>query len=206
VDCTPFRDALSARLDGEPSAMRAEDVDRHLAGCTACRAWAADAATVTRGARVTAAEPVPDRTASILAAAGRLRPRRTQPQLLPSATTWRVALVALAAAHLALALPGLLDAASAGAAAHRASELAAFDAALGAGFLLAAWRPERAAGMAPLVAVAVVGLLLTSIAGLVAGRTDLVAESPHLLDLIGVLALVALGRAAPPVRRWTAFA
>jgi len=43
MDCSSFRDAISARLDGEEAGLRDEAVDAHLAHCADCRGWAAAA-------------------------------------------------------------------------------------------------------------------------------------------------------------------
>jgi predicted anti-sigma-YlaC factor YlaD len=68
MQCAPFREAISARLDGEPSGVPAAALDAHLAACPGCTAWADDAALVTRRARLAPAPPVPDLTAAVLAA------------------------------------------------------------------------------------------------------------------------------------------
>jgi predicted anti-sigma-YlaC factor YlaD len=200
VHCDHYREALSAALDGEPPGIDPAVLDRHLTSCAACRAWQGRAIALGRATRITAAESVPDLTAPILAAVSVSQQCGTA-RRLPSPTVWRVALVALAVGHVATGVPGLLDVGSAGAAAHAASELGAFDAALAAGFLLAAWRPAYAAGMAPLVGLAVLALTITSIASIAAGRTDITAEAPHLLDVAGVIALGSVGGGVPRLRR-----
>src|SRR3954447_2506420 len=68
MQCQIFREAISARLDGEPLGMPVHSLDEHLADCSACLAWADDAALVTRRARLAPAPPVPDLTATVLAA------------------------------------------------------------------------------------------------------------------------------------------
>lgn len=74
MTCVPFREAISARLDAEPLGMPGSELDSHLSTCAACSAWAADAARVTRRARLSAAPPVPDLTATVLAALPRELP------------------------------------------------------------------------------------------------------------------------------------
>lgn len=59
VDCIQWREALSARLDGEESAAERGAVDAHLAICDACCRFADDAARVTRLARTTVATQAP---------------------------------------------------------------------------------------------------------------------------------------------------
>ena len=57
--------AVSALLDGEDPGCPAGELERHLAGCPTCRAWAHSAGQVTRRARLQATR-VPDLTDSIL--------------------------------------------------------------------------------------------------------------------------------------------
>lgn len=69
MDCVQCREEVSALLDGEAGAPR-EVVADHLARCAACRGFAGTAERVDRLVRVRPAEPVPDLTAAVLAAAG----------------------------------------------------------------------------------------------------------------------------------------
>jgi hypothetical protein len=72
VDCEDFRDALSARLDGEEGAADARrPVDAHLARCEDCACWYDAAAEITRRVRTTAAVVWPDVSDAVLA---RVRP------------------------------------------------------------------------------------------------------------------------------------
>src|SRR4051794_11813321 len=68
MQCQNFREAISARLDGEPLGMPVRALDEHLDGCVDCVTWADEAALVTRRARLAPAPPVPDLTATVLAA------------------------------------------------------------------------------------------------------------------------------------------
>ena len=74
MSCASFREAISARLDGEALGMPAADLDGHLDACAACTEWAARAGLVTRRARLAAAPAVPDLTATVLAALPRELP------------------------------------------------------------------------------------------------------------------------------------
>ena len=67
MDCTLYREAVSARLDGETTGLASAALDEHLAICPACRVWADAAQRVTRRARVGLADPVPDLTDTIMA-------------------------------------------------------------------------------------------------------------------------------------------
>ncbi|HEY6797790.1 MAG TPA: zf-HC2 domain-containing protein [Kineosporiaceae bacterium] len=62
MDCRTCREALSARLDGEPEPMASRLVDAHRSGCPACRSWQAEATAVSRRLRVGPVMPGPDFT------------------------------------------------------------------------------------------------------------------------------------------------
>ena len=193
MDCDPYREVLSARLDG-----RGDDdpgVDAHVAGCPACQAWLA--AVEGLGARVDEhrAQAVTDRSPAILAAladelAAEERDARDE-SLLP----WRAGLIALGVVELALALPVLLLGHEAGAGTHVAREMGSFDVALAVGFLVAAWRPARAWGMVPLVAVLAACLAVTSGVDIAEGRATFGGELLHLTHLLGLVLLWMLAHA-----------
>lgn len=74
MQCTPYREAVSARLDGESPGLPAGELDAHLGACPGCAAWARQAELVTRRARLAPAPAVPDLTATVLAALPRELP------------------------------------------------------------------------------------------------------------------------------------
>jgi predicted anti-sigma-YlaC factor YlaD len=189
MDCTTCRELLSARLDGEDTGLEAGAADAHLAGCPACQAFLAGSAELSRRVRVGEAEPIPDQTAAILARIGasERRPAGHRGEL-------RVGLAIVGLLQLLLGLPALLGLDPA-IPVHAARELGSFDVALAAGFLFAAWRPARAAGMLPLVAVLVLCLLVTAVLDVAAGRTPAAMEAIHALEVAG---LVLLWRLASP--------
>lgn len=189
--CVSVRDTVSAALDGEAPALPAAEVQRHLAACTGCRRFEAALPGVNRQVTVAVADAVPDLTETILGAlapdAGGRAPRRTQELR---------SVVGLAGAiQLALAVPVLLGVV--GPAAHLGRDLAAFELALGAGLLLAAWQPPRATGVLPIAVVVAVVATLGGIVDLAAGRASFVSELGHLAELVGVAALWALVRRLP---------
>ena len=100
----------------------------------------------------------------------------------------RVALGLVAAAQVAVALPAL-GGNDLGAPVHVAHEQAAWGLALAAGLALGAWRPGRAAGLFPLVAVFVGCLTVLGLADIGAGRAVPSAEVPHLMSLVGLTLL-----------------
>lgn len=200
MDCQPFREALSAIIDGEDPGMAWDDLQRHLADCGVCRRWSDDVNALNASLPLIAADAVPDLSDAVFA-------RIAPPVTIESTVTpapgkgqrpWRVALALVALAQLGVALPALLLGADAGASPHLAHELGSWDVALTVGFLFAAWRPARAWGMLPLVAALVVCLTVTSGVGLADGEASVLRESSHVLDLAGLLLLWVLARDSRP--------
>jgi predicted anti-sigma-YlaC factor YlaD len=189
--CDDVQDALSARLDGEslPPGLDDDSVDDHVATCAECSAFAAGAAAQHRAVRVRPAEPVPDLTATILAATAPLRPQ-------PVREWARYGLLAVAATQLVLAIPALLFGDDPGASIHVARELGSFDVAIAVGLLWAAWQPQRAAGLLPLAIALAGAMVLTGVLDVVGDDAPALGEAHHVLDLAGLLLLWAL--AHPP--------
>jgi len=193
MSCDPFREALSALIDGEAPNLDAPAIDAHLQTCARCTAWADELGTLHRRVRVREAEVVPDLTDGILALAPVVpsAPGRRRPVHISTA---RWALIVVALTQLALAAPALLLGEDAGATVHVAREIGSFDVALAVGLLVAAWQPRRAWGLLP-VAVAL-GLVmgLTALVDLVGGTASTLGEAHHLLDLAGVALLWVVAR------------
>ncbi len=193
MTCAPFREAVSARLDGEPPGMPASELDRHLEQCPGCAAWADDAAAVTRRARLAAAPDVPDLTAAVLTALPRELPgaaASARARLADSAL--RMALIAVGVAQAALAWPVLTSGAGAmSAPVHMAHETGAWNLAVAAAFLAVGAAPGLAAGALPFLGSFAVLLVPVTVADLGAGHVHAERAVVHLLVLAGV-ALVAV--------------
>jgi predicted anti-sigma-YlaC factor YlaD len=192
MTCSLIREVISAELDGEDPGFDRQLVDGHLRRCAGCRAFAAralDLVVATRGVRV---EEVPDLSSRIVADAVASRDARL--------VTWpvRVGLVFVAAAQLVLAVPGLVFGSDDGAPVHVAHEMGSWDLALAIAFLFVAWRPLRAVGLLPFVAVLAAGLCLTAVVDLANGHAVALLETSHLLELVGTALLWLLAR---PVSR-----
>jgi predicted anti-sigma-YlaC factor YlaD len=202
MSCSPFREAVSARLDGEPLGMPARQLDDHLAACAACADWADAAARVTRRVRLAAAPQVPDMTAAVLAALpGELPGMAAAARSRLLGTALRLALLIVGVAQVALAWPVLAWGAGAmSAPVHVAHETGAWNLAVGAAFLAVAAAPRLAAGALPFLGTFAVLLVPVTIADLGAGHVHAERAVAHLLLLAGV-ALVAMvawrGRRAP---------
>lgn len=183
--CARYRDAISARFDGEDPGRPEPELDAHLKRCPACAAFAAALAIPTLGAGVRP-EPAVDRTAAILAALGRADQEATSTSS------------ALAGLRFALALLGVVAIGVAGVAmvagdpsvpAHTSRHVAAFEIALGVGFLTAALRPRTAVGLLPLVAT--LGLLIVAgaVHDVASGAVGGGGEAQHVVEIAGVLVL-----------------
>jgi predicted anti-sigma-YlaC factor YlaD len=195
MDCTHARTELSARLDGEALGVPVAALDTHLAGCAGCRAFAQEAEALHRGLRVQAIAPVPDLTADVLAAIGRAS---TPP---PAVEALRVGLAVVGLVQIGLALPSLLLGEDAGLPVHTARHLGSFAVALAVGFLVAAWRPNRIAGLLAVTAALVACFLVTSALDVAAGRTALTNEAGHATELVGLGLLWCLARTSGQGRR-----
>src|SRR4051794_41709847 len=137
MPCQTFREAISARLDGEPLGMPVQELDGHLDGCAACGRWADDAARVTRRARLAPAPPVPDLTATVLAALPRELPGAAvaaRARLI--GTALRLALLAVAIGQAGLAgAPPMSGTPAVSGTLHMAHEAGAWDPAAAAAVL-----------------------------------------------------------------------
>lgn len=206
MECQECRTALSARLDDEADPREHADVDAHLAGCVQCSRWYDEAAAVTRLARtgpVTTRIDVTDAAAA--AAPGRARARVTM--LL------RAILAVAGVAQLTLGVLQLVAAGSAEGHAHGGTifgaldaghvghESAAWDIALGAGFLWIAARRSRPTGILPLLSVFVGALVALNISGLATGTIDLAHVAVHAFVAVGYLTILALSRPSLAVHR-----
>src|SRR3954454_15479166 len=209
ASCERWREMLSAQLDGEDDPAGRSLVDEHLAGCAGCRQWLDGAATVNRLTRI-GVGVAPDLSASILAAAEKSPPRRR----FPLAAALYIALAGVGAVQLILGLDQIgggvvgthvhhaLDATPA----HLWHESAAWNFAVGAGYLFIALRRTRPSGLVPMLTAFVGMLLLLSVNDLTGGRVDATRLVSHGFVILGYLIVVALSRvtggfAAPPGAR-----
>ncbi|WP_410631265.1 zf-HC2 domain-containing protein [Amycolatopsis sp. cmx-4-83] len=201
VDCSELRESISARVDGEQPVVPDEVIDRHLAGCPACRDWQERAVALRRLTLVREAPRVPDLTDRILAEVPAPRPQR-----------WglRVALGLVALAQSGLGLAELLGAdvghaahGGLAVAVHLGNESAAWNVAIGIGLLWAALRPATAAGLLPALSGFVVVLGFVSGVDLTTGQVAFDRVASHGLVVAGVALLFAVRRqhrrqTAPP--------
>jgi predicted anti-sigma-YlaC factor YlaD len=197
--CERWRELVSAQLDGEDDPADRPRVEEHLAGCAGCRTWLDRAAAVNRLTRTGLVADVPDLSAAILAAlpvAPERRRWRVGPGLL------YVALAAVGAVQLILGL-AQVGGGSSGAHVHTGldatpghlwHESAAWNVAVGAGFLFIALRRNRPTGLVPMLTAFVGMLLLLSVNDLSAARVDTARLVSHGFVIVGYLIVVALSR------------
>ncbi|WP_433233080.1 zf-HC2 domain-containing protein [Micromonospora sp. CA-248260] len=210
MGCEQWREILSAQLDGEETPAERIAVDAHLDGCTGCRDWCDQAATVTRRSRLALSAPAPapgrrrravpgpDLTDAVLAALP--APRRLRDRLV---FALRTGLALIGALQLVLGLAqvgrgpaaghahGALDTLTSG---HLWHESAAWNIAVGAGFLFVAARRTPTSGLLPTLSAFVGALVLLSANDLVTGRVEPARLVSHGFLLTGYLIVVALSR------------
>ena len=184
MQCDRFREAISARIDGEDAGLPDGALDAHLEDCADCRAWQQRAHAVTRRARLGGHFLDHDLTSHVLAAvpAGATGRRRRLAQ--------RAGLAAIAATQLAITVPLLLLGHDHDAGRHAAHELGSFDLALAIAFAIGAIRPKLAAGLAWPCAIAAAGLTGTAVVDWIGGQTPGADEAQHLAAVAGALLLV----------------
>jgi predicted anti-sigma-YlaC factor YlaD len=194
MTCSAYREAISARLDGEALGMPSRELDDHLAACTGCADWAGEAEVVTRRARLVAAPPVPDLTAAVLGALPRELPgaaAAARARLVDSGL--RLALLAVGVAQAAFAWPVLSTGAGAmSAPVHMVHETGAWNLAVAAAFLAVAAGPRLGAGALPVLGSFTALLLPVTLADLAAGHVHVERAVAHLLLLAGVLLVSAV--------------
>jgi predicted anti-sigma-YlaC factor YlaD len=195
--CERWRELVSAQLDGEDDPADRPRVEAHLSRCAGCREWLERAAAVNRLTRTGVVPDVPDLSAAVLAA---LPPVPVPSRRLASGPLY-VALAAVGAVQLIL---GLAQVGGGGSAhvhtgldatpGHLWHESAAWNVAVGAGFLFIALRRNRPTGLVPMLTAFVGMLLLLSVNDLSAARVDTARLVSHGFVILGYLIVVALSR------------
>jgi predicted anti-sigma-YlaC factor YlaD len=98
------------------------------------------------------------------------------------------------------AVPALVLGEDAGLPVHAARHVGSFDLALAVGFLFAAWRPSRIAGLLPVVTALVACLIGTSLLDVLDGRTGALTEAQHVVEVVGLAAAWLLAHPLRPGR------
>jgi len=209
MGCEQWREVLSAQLDGEETAAERTAAQGHLDGCAECRAWFTAAAAVTRRVRTRLVSAMPDRTEAILAATAEAPARRQWWRRLAGSGQLavgrgrlvgglRAALGLLGAVQLVLGLAQVGRGAAADhlhpAGQHLWHESAAWNVAVGAGFLFVAVRRSPPAGLLPMLSAFVGTLLLLSVNDLATGSVGGERLVSHGFLVVGYLITVLLSR------------
>ncbi|MEO3925511.1 zf-HC2 domain-containing protein [Micromonosporaceae bacterium B7E4] len=197
--CEQYREALSARLDGEDDPVERAGVDRHLAGCAECRSWLESATALNRLARTSVVPPPMEIDDRLLAAApGPGRAARLASTLRVALGVVGIAQFLLGAAQIAgigaTNHPHGLEVVLGGGPDHLWHESAAWNVALGAGFAWIALRRTRPLGLVPTLTAFVAVLTLLSVNDAIAGRVDPNRILSHGLILAGYLIILGLSR------------
>lgn len=190
--CERCREALSARMDGEDPGLSDIALDVHLTTCAQCRRFAVAVGALDMESAGSTGPPA-DHSADILSAVG--AERRAGLQRAPSVPVARLVLGMVGFAQLLTALPYVWSLTGA----HAARDLAAFELALGIGFVVAAVRPVTAVGLLPTAAAVVAVLAVVVVGDVVGGRIGVAREAVHATEVVGValLWLLAPGRTRP---------
>ncbi|MEE6263213.1 zf-HC2 domain-containing protein [Plantactinospora sonchi] len=201
MGCEQYREALSARLDGEEEVAERAATERHLAGCAECRAWLESATTLNRYARTSLVPAAPLEIDQVLldAAPGPRRARLGRALWIALGVVG-VAQFLLGAAQIAgvgvvdTAHSHGLEAVLGGGPNHLWHESAAWNVALGAGFAWIALRRTRPQGLLPTLTAFVAVLTLLSTNDVIAGRVDAERILSHGLIVAGYLIILGLSR------------
>ncbi len=196
ASCDRIREAISARLDGEEPGVPDRLIDEHVAECPSCNGFLDGVQRLNPELRVLPSPVMRDLTPGVLASIGETEPafqRRLAMRL-------RAGLVLAAVVQIVLAIPALLLGHDDGGPVHLARHEGSFEVALAASFLLAAWRPARAAALTVVVGALMVCMVVTASVDLGLGHTTFVDELDHLPLIAGYLMMWPLThpfRAAP---------
>jgi predicted anti-sigma-YlaC factor YlaD len=187
MDCAEVRTLMSAAMDGDLQAST--ELEAHVAGCDGCTEWREEAHRLTRLGMESAPAGLTNKVASLLPK-GFARYR-----WIRLALAWGGVLLVVWHA------PGMIDSGSDLLIRHLSRHQHTFGVALGVVFLFVAWRPDRAYGTVPMAATFTVALAGAAIVDLVMGASTLSREASHLVEIIGLGLVWALGLSAGPGRR-----
>ena len=202
MKCEVAREALSARLDGEPQPVLAQQVDAHLQSCAGCRDWLIGAAVQTRRMAAVSARRGPDLADQIMASV-----RSTAASLW-----WRGGLIAVGVGQIVVAAAqmsgldfGMVHTEGHGAAtgAHLLHESTAWLVALGVAMIAAGVWTVAAVGVAAITgayAVALLGYVAVDAASGQVTASRVISHIPILVGLVFVL-LVVRDRFGSPIPR-----
>jgi predicted anti-sigma-YlaC factor YlaD len=179
MDCSRWRDALSAIADGESADIDERLVAAHVARCAGCQSYQEMIQSSPTFERLAAAPDMPDLSGPI----SRLNAAADR------AAHWsilRIVLAVVAVQVVAFALPALILGEEQGVATHSARHLGAFGVAYGVALMVVVVRPARARSILPVAMVLAGAQVLGAVVDLATGRIPLVGETRHLPQIISV--------------------
>jgi predicted anti-sigma-YlaC factor YlaD len=192
MDCSRWRDAISAIVDGEEAGIDDRLVAAHVDRCPACRSYQeliGSSRGIVRIGEPAAMSDLSKRVSKLTAAADRV-------------ARWsvlRIMLAVVAVQVIAFALPALVLGEEGDAATHAARHLGAFGVAYGVALLVVVVRPARARSILPVALVLAAAQVIGATVDLATGRIPLVGEARHLPQIISVFLIWFL--AVPSTRR-----
>jgi predicted anti-sigma-YlaC factor YlaD len=192
MTCDRWREAISARLDGEDLGVEPSLLDAHLVRCPGCRSFAAAAGAAARSQRVGVAPDMANLSRRV----------RKAVAIADRTGRWSIAravLVVVSVQIIAFSLPALVLGDEQDTGSHAARHLGAFTLAYGIGLVVVAVRPARARAMLPVATALAGALVITAVVDLVDGRVPLVGEAQHLPEVVSVVLVWLL--AVPSPRR-----
>ncbi|MCZ7379802.1 zf-HC2 domain-containing protein [Micromonospora sp. WMMC250] len=195
--CDQWREILSAQLDGEATRAQEAAVRRHLDVCPNCRRFHGRAGEITRLARTRLVPAPPELTNGVLVSAPSRR-GEDGPARGRVVAVLRVALGTLGAVQVVLGLAQIGRGAADGhlpGGQHLWHEFAAWNIAVGAGFVVGAVRRSAAVDLVPLLTVFVAMLGLLSVNDLLtsAAAAPRLASHAFLLAGYAITLLLAWG-------------
>jgi predicted anti-sigma-YlaC factor YlaD len=198
MSCETVRESISAVLDGEQPCIGIAAQELHLTECPPCRAWQEAAHEVTRRMRLAPAPLVATESAPPPRMVEVVMARSAAPLLPAGPLLPRIGLVVAAVLQVGV-ISEFFDTDHAhGLTGHVSHELASFGLALALAFLIAAWRPVRAAGIGSAVGAIALLLVITAVLDISGGHASPLDESMHLLAVMGWLLLRWLAAVTPP--------
>lgn len=184
MSCDRFRDAISARADGEDRSLTDDEIEEHLARCASCRSFDTATRRMRRQLAVYDAGTVPDVSHDVVKRTASADRRRTVPVI-----RWLLGVVAVL-----LVVQSVPEFLSDEAHSHSARHVGAFTLAYAVGLLVVVVRPARARTMLHVAIVLVGALAATTVIDVARGNVPLVDESAHVLELASAVFLWILTR------------
>jgi predicted anti-sigma-YlaC factor YlaD len=180
VRCERWRDAISARADGEDPGVDERSLTAHLTTCAGCRSFAASAGSPPEAVDGGGGEP-PASLATTVARMAAIADRATTSSVV------RGLLAVVAVEIIVMSTRALVLGDQHETSTHAARHLGAFTAAYGVGLLVVVARPARARTLLPVAAVVAGALVISAIVDLVQRRIPVLDEAAHLPEVVSVV-------------------